>query len=197
MSASVRPPGGRIDRWAVPTLAPVLAVYALLAVVPLASLLVMSVHDIRWEGGRAIWRAVGADHYAALPSDQLVRVGIWNTTVFAVVAVGIEMLLGFVLALMISRVGRGRLFYQTVIYPYKGELERWYNAHRSVATDLKIMALTVVVVLFPASEQVFRTFPDLPLRPAALRSREGAGTGIPRPSADTSAERDELGRPGK
>ena len=115
MSASVRPPGGRIDRWAVPTLAPVLAVYALLAVVPLASLLVMSVHDIRWEGGRAIWRAVGADHYAALPSDQLVRVGIWNTTVFAVVAVGIEMLLGFVLALMISRVGRGRLFYQTVL----------------------------------------------------------------------------------
>ena len=105
----------RLDRWSVYTLGPVVAVYAVLAVLPLFNLAFMSLNDIRWEGGKALWNAVGLSHYRALPADMLVGVGLVNTTLFAFTAVAAEMLLGFGLALLVSRVGRGRVFYQTVL----------------------------------------------------------------------------------
>ena len=107
--------GWRIDRWSVYTLGPVVAVYAVLAVLPLFNLAVMSLNDIRWEGGKALWNTVGLAHYRALPADMLVGVGLLNTTLFAIMAVAAEMLLGFALALLISRVARGRIFYQTLL----------------------------------------------------------------------------------
>lgn len=105
----------RLDRWSVYTLGPVVAVYAVLAVLPLFNLAFMSLNDIRWEGGKALWSAVGLSHYRALPEDMLVGVGLVNTTLFAFTAVAAEMLLGFALALLVSRIGRGRVFYQTVL----------------------------------------------------------------------------------
>ena len=68
----------------------------------------MSVHDIRWEQGAAhvdVRRA--AKHFAALPRDPLVRAGLANTLLFALVAVAAEMVLGFFLALFVSRVVGG------------------------------------------------------------------------------------------
>ncbi len=103
------------DRWKVATLAPALLVYALMALLPLANLLLMSVHDIRWEDGRALWQGVGASHYRALPDDALVGKAFANTTLFAVLAVAAEMVIGFSLALWVSRVRRARAFYQTIL----------------------------------------------------------------------------------
>ena len=103
------------DRWKWATLSPALLVYALMALLPLANLVVLSMHDIQWEHGRASWQDVGAAHYKALSDDELMVKGLLNTSLFAVLAVSAEMVLGFVLALWVSRVGRGRVFYQTML----------------------------------------------------------------------------------
>jgi multiple sugar transport system permease protein len=101
-------------RWGLATLAPALSVYLLVAVLPMVNLLVMSVHDIRWEQGSAQWSFVGLKHFGELPSDPLVRAGLANTALFAVLSVGAEMVIGFFLALFVTRVVTGRLVYRTV-----------------------------------------------------------------------------------
>ena len=55
-------------------------------------------------------------------------------------------------------------FYQLVVAPYKGELELWYQQHRSLWVDLVIIFLTVWVVAFPKSQLMFKVFKDLPKR---------------------------------
>lgn len=40
-------------------------------------------------------------------------------------------------------------FYKLRISPYKGELERWYYQNQSVFLDVKLIALTVLVVIAP------------------------------------------------
>ena len=105
---------GDARRWRHYTLAPAVGVYLLLTVLPIANLVAMSLHDIRWEGGSAQWKYAGLRHFAELGSDQLIRAGISNTTVFAIGAVTAEMLLGFFLALFVSRVAKGRVAYRTI-----------------------------------------------------------------------------------
>ena len=53
-------------------------------------------------------------------------------------------------------------FYDTVIAPYKGDLEIWYNKNKSFVTDVKIIFITVWVILFSKSRIVHSAFPDLP-----------------------------------
>lgn len=60
-------------------------------------------------------------------------------------------------------------FYREHIAPYKGALELWYQAHASMATDLKIIFLTAWQIFSPNSELVFNIFKDLPPRPAELK----------------------------
>lgn len=53
-------------------------------------------------------------------------------------------------------------FYRTVIAPYKGELEMWYQKNRSIYIDFKILLSTIIVVIFPKikiSEYWFRGLP--------------------------------------
>jgi len=61
-----------------------------------------------------------------------------------------------------------RAFYRDEIAPFKGELEMWYLEHKSLWLDARLMFLTVWVVLRPTSDVVYRTFRDLPARPAWL-----------------------------
>ena len=61
-----------------------------------------------------------------------------------------------------------RAFYRDEIAPFKGELEMWYLEHKSLWLDARLMLLTVWVVLRPESDVVYRTFSDLPARPAWL-----------------------------
>lgn len=98
--------------WRYMTLAPALLLFLLLTILPLANLLALSLHDITWVDRQAIWRWVGGGNYARIPSDTLFRAGVWNTTVFAVIAVSIQMVLGLALALLTSAVVRGRQFYR-------------------------------------------------------------------------------------
>jgi len=53
-------------------------------------------------------------------------------------------------------------FYVNEIYPYKGELEQWYQQNISFSTDFKILLLTVYSVLFRDKSLVYKVFNTLP-----------------------------------
>ena len=75
---------------------------------------------------------------------------------------------------LVSRSGRPPLeFYREVIYPYKGQLETWYQAHKSTKTDLSIMILTGIALFSSTPAAVFGWFKDLPLPPEELGLRSG------------------------
>lgn len=85
-----------------------------LGILPLANMAAVSFFNISWAGGAAVWSPVGLANYRALPGDELLRAGLLNTAIFAVVAVAAQMLLGFFLALLCTKVTRGRVLYRTV-----------------------------------------------------------------------------------
>jgi hypothetical protein len=65
--------------------------------------------------------------------------------------------------------------------PYKQALELWYVGHQSLATDLKIIALTAVALIIPKSclhENAFSGLPPWPV-PDASPPHEAAGTAQP------------------
>jgi multiple sugar transport system permease protein len=99
-------------RWG--TFGPALLLMMALGVLPLANLFYTSVHTVSWSGGRATFTPAGLTHYLALVDDPLLRAGLRNTLIFAVAAVGGQMLLGFALALLCSRVGRGKVLYRAL-----------------------------------------------------------------------------------
>ena len=60
------------------------------------------------------------------------------------------------------------LFYDAVIAPYKGELEKWYIDNQNLKNYFLIIFVTVWVVLFSGSRIVWRVFPSLPHPPKEL-----------------------------
>jgi multiple sugar transport system permease protein len=101
-----------IWRWL--TFTPALILLLAFSVLPILNLLAVSFLNVQWSGGRATVAAAGLTHYAALGGDELFRAGVRNTLVFAIFAVAGQMLLGFALALLTSRVTRGRMLYRTI-----------------------------------------------------------------------------------
>ena len=55
-------------------------------------------------------------------------------------------------------------FYKGKIYPLKGELEIWYQNHKSFFLDIKLIFLTAWVILVPNSKVYEKWFKDLPKR---------------------------------
>jgi len=55
-------------------------------------------------------------------------------------------------------------FYKGDIYPFKGELEIWYQNHKSFILDMKLIFLTAWVILSPTSKIYEKWFKDLPKR---------------------------------
>lgn len=55
-------------------------------------------------------------------------------------------------------------FYKNTIYPHKGELEKWYQSRQSLLIDAKIIFCTAWVILFPASNMIYKLFKGLPRR---------------------------------
>ena len=56
-------------------------------------------------------------------------------------------------------------FYKNTIYPFKGEVEIWYQNKKSFFLDLKLIFITAWVIFFPNSNIVYKVFPSLPMRP--------------------------------
>ena len=57
-----------------------------------------------------------------------------------------------------------REFYDSVIAPYKGACEMWYNEHKSLLVDFEIILLTAIVIVFPDNNLVDKWFKELPKR---------------------------------
>ena len=55
-------------------------------------------------------------------------------------------------------------FYKRVIAPYKGELEMWYQDHRSLYLDFQLIFMTAFVIFFPKTRLYEKWFKDLPKR---------------------------------
>ncbi len=55
-------------------------------------------------------------------------------------------------------------FYTNKIYPFKGEVEQWYQANFSFIVDFKIIFITAFVIVFPTSSIVYESFKTLPKR---------------------------------
>jgi multiple sugar transport system permease protein len=102
----------RIERWL--TIAPATLLLLSIAFLPMFELAAMSVSSIDWREGKAHWSYAGLANYARALRDSLFHAGITNTVAFALAAVGLQMVLGFALALMTTKVTRGRVFYRTV-----------------------------------------------------------------------------------
>lgn len=60
-------------------------------------------------------------------------------------------------------------FYDNVIAPYKGQVEAWYAEHQTLYMYFAVIAVTVWVVLFPASRAAWQVFEGLPIPPEALK----------------------------
>ena len=61
-------------------------------------------------------------------------------------------------------------FHDTVIAPYKGELEVWWVRHRTLANYFKIIILTIIVLFAPHSRLYQKWFKDLPTPPQELQA---------------------------
>lgn len=53
-------------------------------------------------------------------------------------------------------------YYIIYIFPYKGQLEKWYNENRSLWVDFLILFLTGLKIILPNSKLEFKIFPSLP-----------------------------------
>jgi lipopolysaccharide/colanic/teichoic acid biosynthesis glycosyltransferase len=65
--------------------------------------------------------------------------------------------------------GNRNEFHDTIIAPYKGELEVWYSKHRNIGTNFLLALITVLVVFMPKSDICLSFFNDLPIMPDMLK----------------------------
>ena len=55
-------------------------------------------------------------------------------------------------------------FYKNTIYPFKGEVEIWYQKNKSFFLDFKLIFITAWVIFYPKSKIYEKWFKDLPKR---------------------------------
>jgi lipopolysaccharide/colanic/teichoic acid biosynthesis glycosyltransferase len=55
-------------------------------------------------------------------------------------------------------------FYKRVIAPYKGEVEMWYQSHRSIYLDFQLIFMTAWAIVAPETRLYEKWFKDLPKR---------------------------------
>lgn len=60
-------------------------------------------------------------------------------------------------------------FYDSVLAPYKGKLEEWYVANKSLSIYFLTILLTIWIILVPKSTLVWSIFKNLPAPPKELR----------------------------
>lgn len=102
----------RLWRWA--SFGPALLLMVAMGTLPLFNLFATSFFDITWSSGSAQWKPAGLSHYVALFGDTLFGAGLYNTVVFAIAAVLGQMVLGFLLALLVSRIPRGKVVFRAI-----------------------------------------------------------------------------------
>jgi multiple sugar transport system permease protein len=106
----------RSDDWfRTAALTPAVVIVLVLTAWPIANLLRMSVSTITFTRDGAQFAFTPMENFARLAGDSLFLTNLWTTLVFVVVSVSIEMVLGFLLALMVSGVPRGKALVRTLM----------------------------------------------------------------------------------
>lgn len=59
-------------------------------------------------------------------------------------------------------------FYNNIISQYKGLLEEWFFAKKSLSVYFILILITIWIVFFPSTKIVWKIFPDLPKPPKEL-----------------------------
>jgi multiple sugar transport system permease protein len=96
-------------------LAPAVILLLFLTVLPVINLLRLAVSEIDFVKGKVVWKFVGLENIYTLLQDWLFRTAIVNTFFFVLLAVSIEVVLGFFLAMLVSRVTKGTRIYRTIM----------------------------------------------------------------------------------
>lgn len=105
---------GKANRiWKVSSLAPAVVLLVVLTIYPVFNLAGLSLSSVEWSGGQPDISFIGLKNFRELFTGEPVYwAGVKNTIIFAIFAVGIQMIIGFSMALAVRRssgVGRGLL----------------------------------------------------------------------------------------
>jgi multiple sugar transport system permease protein len=97
--------------------APVIALFVIIRVIPIFVILLFSFTN--YSITRAFWRWTGLVNFERLIGDNNFLLALWNSTVYVLVAVPAEVLLGLFFAVLLSRRVRFESFYETLYFlPY-------------------------------------------------------------------------------
>lgn len=97
------------------TIAPAAVLLILLTIYPIVNLVGMSLSTISFEAAKEIWSFTPGANFRDLRDDDIFRIALWNTFVFAVVAVAIEIVLGLTLAILVASVTRFKGTIRTIL----------------------------------------------------------------------------------
>lgn len=97
------------------TLGPAAIMLLLLTVYPVVNLFFMSLHTIDFQQARETWTFTPMRNFRELMEDDLFRIALWNTVVFAIASVIIETVLGLALAILVASVTAFKGIMRTVL----------------------------------------------------------------------------------
>lgn len=114
---------GRVKRylnsdalWYSISLGPVALILLLLTIVPIIWLFWMALHTVDWQDGIAHWEYVGLQNVRLFFDNHFYWPGLLNTFIFSISAVSIQMVLGFLMALVVSQSGSKSRMFLTIIF---------------------------------------------------------------------------------
>lgn len=94
---------------------PTLLFLILLTAYPMIQLMRMSFSTVSFAEGQVLWEFSGLENWYTFLEDHIFSTAVRNTIVFVIVTVVAEMILGFLLALLISQVRRQAGVYRTIL----------------------------------------------------------------------------------
>lgn len=119
--------------------------------------------DMSFVGPRPVMKEASFDHYPKDVQKVIFNVKPGITGIGSIVFRDEEALIT-----KVKEAGNDPMhFYTKIIYPYKGEIEKWYQANQSFFLDFSILICTAWVILFPKSDIIFKLFPGIPRKEKA------------------------------
>lgn len=97
------------------TLGPAAILLVLLTVYPIVNLFFMAASTITFERASEIWTFTPMQNFRSLINDEIFRIALWNTVLFAFVSVIIETTLGLALAILVASVRAFKGIMRTVL----------------------------------------------------------------------------------
>ena len=97
------------------TLGPAAIVLLLLTVYPIINLFFMAVSTITFEQAQEVWAFTPMRNFQSLMNDEIFRIALWNTLVFAFASVIIETVFGLALAILVASVTYFKGIMRTVL----------------------------------------------------------------------------------